>query len=386
MRVGVYLDYNATTPVLPEVVEAMIPYFRERYGNAASPHLWGKEAQDAVEKVRALLAEGVGASPKEIIFTSGATESLNLALFGLVRAYEHTGRRHILVSAIEHKAVLDPAKVLAQQGWEVELLPVDSDGLVSPQVLQERLRPETLVVAVMLANNETGVIQPVAELASMAHAHGAFFMCDTTQAIGKIAVSFSALGVDLAVLSAHKFYGPKGVGALYVRRRSPRVVLHPIIFGGGHEGGLRSGTVAVPLIVGMGAAFERVVSDLEEEAQRQAHLRVRLLEGIQKLYPPVQVNGANAPRLPNTLSVSFPGLSASDILARAPLLGAATGSACTSARPEPSHVLLAMGCPPAIARSTLRFSIGRFTTEREIDQALAYLAAALQSLTPHPTV
>lgn len=382
MRDGVYLDYNATTPVLPQVLEAMRPYFTEHFGNAASPHLWGKEAHDAVESARQTLAQGLGVSPQELIFTSGATEALNLALFGIAQAYERTGRRHILVSATEHKAVLDPAKALAARGWEVEILPVDESGLVPPEVLRHALRPNTLLVAVMLANNETGVIQPIQTLTAIAHEKGALFLCDTTQAIGKLPVSLPGMDVDVAVLSAHKFYGPKGIGALYVRRRAPRVSLQPLILGGGHERGLRSGTLAVPLIVGMAAAFELVHQDLPQESQRQAALRDKLMQGIQALYPAAIVHGLKAPRVPNTLSVAFPGVKASDILARAPLLAAATGSACMSAHPEPSHVLLAMGCPPELARSTLRFSVGRPTQTNDIERALHHLSAALHTLRP----
>lgn len=380
MTKGVYLDYNATTPVLPEVLDAMRPYFSERFGNPASPHLWGKEAHDAVESARQTLARGLGVSPQELTFTSGATEALNLALFGIAYAYQQTGRRHILISATEHKAILDPAKALAARGWEVELLPVDANGLISPDTLKQALRPDTLLVAIMLANNETGVLQPIKALATVAHEQGAIFLCDTTQAIGKVPVSLPDLDVDVAVLSAHKFYGPKGIGALYMRRRAPRVSVQPLILGGGHERGLRSGTLPVPLIVGMATAFDLVHRDLPQESQRQAALRDKLMQGIQALYPAAIVHGLHAPRLPNTLSIAFPGLKASDILARAPLLAAATGSACTSARPEPSHVLLAMGCAPEVARSTLRFSVGRLTQEKDIDQALHYLSIALQAL------
>lgn len=377
MKAGVYLDYNATTPVLPEVLEVMEPYFTGRFGNAASPHLWGKEASDAVEQAREVLARGLGVSAQELTFTSGATEALNLALFGIAEAYQATGRRHILLAATEHKAVLDPAKVLAARGWQVETIPVDTNGLISPDTLRAMVRADTLLVGIMLANNETGVIQPISELARVAHEQGALFLCDTTQATGKIPVSLPALGVDVAVLSAHKFYGPKGIGVLYTRRRDPRVSVRPLIYGGGHERGLRSGTLAVPLIVGMAAAFERVHQDLPVEAVRQAELRDKLSAGLRLLYPTAVEHGTAAPRLPNTLSIAFPGLKASDILAKAPLIAAATGSACTSARPEPSHVLLAMGCSPEVARSTLRFSVGRMTTEADVEAALDYLRGIL---------
>ncbi len=376
----VYLDYNATTPVVPAVWEAMRPYFLERFGNPASPHLFGKEAAEAVEAARQSLAEAFGTSPQEWIFTSGATEGLNLAIQGLAAAYESTPRRHLLVAATEHKAVLDPAKALQARGWEVELLPVTRQGVVEPDTLRKALKPTTLLVAILLANNETGVLQPIPELAQLAHEAGAFFLCDTTQAVGKVPFRLPEVDVDLAVLSAHKFYGPKGTGALYVRRRNPRVTLKPLLYGGGHERSLRSGTLATPLIIGMQAALQWCLEELPLQSKRLSQLREKLWQGIQTLYPEAYVNGAAAPRLPNTLSVTFPGYKASDLLARAPLLAAATGSACTSAKPEPSHVLLAMGLSPQEARATLRFSLGYPTTEADIERALGYLEGALRSL------
>ncbi|MCS7161765.1 MAG: cysteine desulfurase [Bacteroidia bacterium] len=379
---SVYLDYNATTPTLPEVVEVMMPYFHRYFGNAASGHLWGKEAAEALEKARTRLAELLEVTPQELIFTSGATEGLNLALFGLTAAYQSSGRHHLLIAATEHKAVLEPAQILQKRGWTVELLPVTARGEILPETLAHALRPDTLAVAVMLANNETGVIQPVAELAQLAHEKGAFFICDTTQAIGKIPVSLAQLGVDLAVVSAHKFYGPKGIGALYVRRRNPRTTLQPLIYGGGHERGLRSGTLPVPLIVGMATALEKVTQRLSEEKARLEALRYKLWEGIRHLFPAARWNSQGAPLLPNTLSVTFPGLKASDLLARMPLVAAATGSACTSARPEPSHVLLAMGFSPEEAKATLRFSLGLPTTAADIEAALGHLAQALRELQP----
>ncbi|MDW8417388.1 MAG: cysteine desulfurase family protein [Bacteroidia bacterium] len=382
MPQGIYLDYNATTPVLPEVWEAMRPYFMHLFGNPASPHLWGKEALDAVEAARQNLASGLGVSSQEIIFTSGATEALNLAIFGLAKAYESSARRHILVSATEHKAVLDPLSILSEWGWTIETLPVDKAGLISPDQLRGALRSDTLLVVVMLANNETGVIQPIRELTTIAHEAGALFLCDTTQAVGKIPFTLVELDVDMAVLSAHKFYGPKGIGALYVKRRAPRVTLKPLIFGGGHERGLRSGTLPVPLIVGMSKAFELSLQRLPTEYNRQAALRDKLEANLRAAYPLSMVNGASAPRLPNTLSISFPGIKASDILARMPLVAAATGSACTSARPEPSHVLLAMGHPPDLAKATLRFSVGLPTTEEEIERASEAIIQAVTSLKP----
>jgi len=378
----VYLDYNATTPVLPEVRAAMDPYWSERFANPASPHLLGKEVSDAVTEARSTIAQLLGVSPREITFTSGATEALNLAIQGLAATYKHTERRHILVAPTEHKAVLEPILRLQEEGFEVEALPVTPAGIVTPEALQAHLRPTTLLVAIMLANNETGVIQPVQKLVDITHEVGAFFLCDTTQAVGKLSVSFSELRVDMAVLSAHKFYGPKGVGALYVRRRSG-VRLRPLLLGGGHEEGLRSGTLAVPLIIGMAAALKTVSQRLSEEMQRLATLRNRLEAEIQRLYPQAYVHGASAPRLPNTTHIAFPGLKASDLLAHMPFLAVATGSACTSAKPEPSHVLLAMGTSADVAKSSLRFSLGLPTTEADIDLALAYLEKALTLQKPY---
>lgn len=373
----VYLDYNATTPTLPEVVAAMSPYWTQHFGNPASGHLWGKEASDAVEAARSTLASLLEVDPSELIFTSGATEALNLAIYGLAEAYSTTNRNHVLVAATEHKAVLEPCQALTKRGFLVELLPVQSNGLVDPATLKKALRPNTLFVAIMLANNETGVLQPIPELASLAHEMGAFFVCDTTQAIGKSPISFAALGIDLGVLSAHKFYGPKGIGALYIRRKQPRVRLSPLLQGGGHERGLRSGTLAVPLIVGMAHALSLVTQKLKTESPRLQKLREKWETKIQAIYPLAQIHGRAAPRLPNTSYIAFPGLKARDILAKAPLLAASTGSACTSAHPKPSHVLLAMGCSPAEAEASLRFSFGLPTTESELETALDYLSKVL---------
>ncbi|MCS6789820.1 MAG: cysteine desulfurase [Bacteroidia bacterium] len=378
--VPVYLDYNATTPVAPPVLEKMSPYWARYFANPASPHLLGKEAQDAVDQARQTIANLMGTTPQELVFTSGATEALNLAIQGVALAYESTPRRHILISATEHKAVLDPALSLAQRGWEVEVLPVTPSGLVEPDVLRRAIRPTTLLVAIMLANNETGIIQPIRELIPIVREAGAFFLCDTTQAAGKIPLSFQELDIDLAVLSAHKFYGPKGIGLLYVRRRSPRVSLRPLLLGGGHERGLRSGTLPVPLIVGMAAALEYALQDLPQTLASLSAKTTLLWERIQQVSPSARLNGADAPRLPNTLSVIFPGVLARELLARMPLVAVATGSACTSAKPEPSHVLLAMGLSPEQARATLRFSVGRPTTLEEIERAQHYLAQALAEL------
>ncbi len=384
MQPAIYLDYNATTPTLPEVVAAMSPYWHECFGNPASGHLWGKEAADAVEAARATLAATLQVEPMELIFTSGATEALNLAILGLAGTYGTATKSHVLVAATEHKAVLETCQTLTKRGFTVELLPVQSNGLVDPSALKKALRSSTLFVAIMLANNETGVLQPIPALARLAHEAGAFFICDTTQALGKIPVSFRALDIDIGVLSAHKFYGPKGIGALYIRRKQPRVRLSPILHGGGHERGLRSGTLPVPLIVGMAKALSLLSEGLEMESRRIQVLRDRWENEIQKHYPFALIHGQSAPRLPNTCNVAFPGIKARDILARAPLLAASTGSACTSAHPKPSHVLLAMGCSPAEAEASLRFSLGLPTTDRDLDIALDYLMHALAPHTAKP--
>jgi cysteine desulfurase len=377
-----YLDYNATTPLLPEARAAMEPYWSERFANPASPHLLGKEAHDAVAEARTTLAQILGISPRELIFTSGATEALNLAIQGLAAHYKGSPRQHILVAATEHKAVLEPCLRLQEGGFEVEIIPVTSDGLVTPHTLQTLLRPTTLLVAIMVANNETGVIQPIQELVEITHSVGAFFLCDTTQAVGKMAISFSEIGVDMGVLSAHKFYGPKGVGALYIRRRSG-VRLKPILMGGGHEEGLRSGTLPVPLIVGMAAALKTISERLPHEMTRLRHLRDKLETAILELYPEARIHGAGAERLPNTTNIAFPGIRANDLMARMPYVAVATGAACSSAKPEPSHVLLAMGASPEIAKSSLRFSLGLPTTEEDIELALSHLKKALASQNPY---
>lgn len=360
----------------------MDPYWSERFANPASPHLLGKEAADAVAEARATIARILNVSPGELIFTSGATEALNLAIQGLAATYQASERRHILVAATEHKAVLEPCLDLRERGFEVEVLPVTLKGLVEPEILQAMLRPTTLLVAIMLANNETGVLQPVSQLAEIAHQKGAFFLCDTTQGLGKIPFSMTELGVDMAVLSAHKFYGPKGIGALYIRRRSG-IRLRPLIRGGGHEEGLRSGTLPVPLIVGMAAALQAVSRQLPTEMPRLERLRNQLEARILELYPQAQIHGKGARRLPNTTHIAFPGLRASDLLARMPFVAVATGSACTSARPEPSHVLSAMGVSAEVAKSSLRFSLGLPTTQEDIDLALFHLKNALKSCRLH---
>lgn len=372
----IYLDNNATTPLDERVLDAMLPYFRERFGNAASStHSFGWEAEAAVDLARERLAEAIGASPQEIIWTSGATESDNLALQGAVGPGQH-----LIVSATEHKAVLDTANALQRRGAELTILPVDHFGLMSPDSLASAVRENTVLATIMLANNETGTINRITELAAVAHERNIAFHTDAAQALGKIRVDVEELDIDLMSLSAHKCYGPKGIGALYVRRRPRRFALRPLVYGGGHERGLRSGTLNVPAIVGFGAATELASESLVSETSRIADLRDTLWHELSSAIPDVAQNGHPVERLPNTLSITFPGTSASDLLGALPGIAASSGSACTSELPEPSHVLRAMGLTPERAESTLRLSLGRFTTAEEISSAAQQIVTAARTL------
>lgn len=377
----VYLDYQATTPTDPRVVEAMLPWFTERFGNPHSTsHGFGREAADAVEEARAEVAALIGAEPREIVFTSGATESNNLALKGVARfRRRHEGRDHVVTLSTEHKCVLESAQALEAEGFAVTYLPVGSDGLLDPGALEAAVSERTALVSVMAAHNEIGVVQPIAELARIAHAKGAFFHTDAAQAAGKIPMDVAAMGIDLLSVSGHKLYGPKGIGALYVRRR-PRVRLLPLIDGGGQERGLRSGTLPTPLCIGLGRAAAIAAAEMETEGARIAGLRDRLLEGLRRRLPGVRVNGALEPRLPGNLNVSFPGIDAVALLAACGGLAVSTGSACSSARVEPSYVLRALGVDEATAQGSIRIGVGRFTTQAEVDFAVDALAAAVQGL------
>ena len=378
MRFPVYLDYNATTPVDERVLEAMLPYFTERYGNASSKgHAYGWTAEEAVEQAREGVAGLVGAEARAVVFTSGATESINLALKGVAAAYARKGR-HVVTVQTEHKATLDACRALERQGCEVTYLPVDADGLVQPADVEAALTDETVLVSVMWANNETGVVQPIAEIAEVVRERGVLFMTDATQAAGKIPVDVRH--ADLLVLSAHKFYGPKGVGALYRSRRRPRVRLLPLVDGGGQEEGLRGGTLNVPGIVGMGAAAELIQSDLEAEAGRLEALRDRFETDVRAALPDVRINGQGSPRLPQTSNLAFPDVRANNLVAALRDLALSTGSACSSGSGKPSHVLKAMGLSDALAQSTLRFSLGRFTTDEEVAHAAEHVIAVVQNL------
>ncbi|WP_374163494.1 IscS subfamily cysteine desulfurase [Arcticibacter sp. MXS-1] len=361
----VYLDYNATTPVDPRVLEAMLPYFTVKFGNAASKnHVFGWVAEEAVDLSREKVAGLIGASEKEIVFTSGATEANNLAIKGVFEAYRSKGN-HIITCQTEHKAVLDVCKHLEQQGARITYLPVKNDGLVDLQKLRGAITDDTILVAVMYANNETGVIQPVKDIAAIAHEQGALFFTDATQAVGKIQVDVQAEGIDLLSFSGHKLYAPKGIGALYVRRRNPRVRLVAQIDGGGHERGMRSGTLNVPAIVGLGKACELAGSEMKNEAARLSQLRDRL-ENAMISSLQCTVNGNIDSRMPHVTNLAFNRVNGQHLMMELKNVALSSGSACTSATLEPSYVLKAMGISDDLAHSSIRFSLGRFTTEEEI--------------------
>jgi cysteine desulfurase len=367
MQLPVYLDNHATTRVDPRVFETMKPYFLEKFGNAASrSHSFGWEAEEAVERARKQIAELIGATPKEIIFTSGATESNNLALKGAVEAFAECGD-HIITQSTEHKAVLDTCRHLEKQGVRVTYLPVSRDGLIDPQELRRAITPETILVSIMYANNEIGVVQPISEIGRIARQSGVLLHTDAVQAIGKIPVNVESDGIDLLSLTAHKLYGPKGTGALYVRRRNPRVQLAPQMDGGGHERGMRSGTLNVPGIAGLGAACEIARHEMPAEAKRLATLRNRLKDRLLAELDEVFVNGSTEHRLPNNLNMSFAYVDSESLLMGLHDVAISSGSACTSATLEPSYVLKALGVEDEIAHSSIRFGIGRFNTEEEID-------------------
>lgn len=378
-RSPIYLDYNATTPVDKRVLEAMLPYFYEKFGNASSKtHSYGWKAAEAVEQARAHVAALINCEQEEIVFTSGATESINIALKGVYETYSTKGN-HIITVATEHKAVLDCCRSLEKKGAQVTYLGVDKEGIIDLNKLEEAISEKTILICIMLANNETGVLQPVRNISEIARRHQIIFMSDATQAVGKIKTDVQATGIDLMPVSAHKFYGPKGIGALFVRRKRPRVVLAPLIEGGGHEKGLRSGTLNVPGIVGLGKAAAIAQQETEKDYNYIKALRDRLQSELLKLGG-TEVNGNITNRLPNTLNISFRGIKSSDFIkALADKIAVATGSACTSALPEPSHVLKAMGIETERAYSSIRFSLGRYTTADEIEQTIQAVAALVAS-------
>lgn len=376
----IYLDANATTPLDRRVLEAMLPYFTEQFGNPASiNHVYGWETEAAVQQARKILAEAIGAGPEEIIFTSGATESDNLAIKGVAEAYFGKGR-HLIAAATEHNAVLDPCHYLKDMGFEVTFLPVEPDGLINLETLEKALRPDTILVSVMAANNEIGVLQPLAEIGRLCRDRGVLFHTDAAQALGKIPLDVDQMKIDLMSLTAHKIYGPKGVGALYVRRRDPRVKLAAQIHGGGHERGMRSGTLSAPLIVGFGEAVKLALSEMEAEGKRREKLRDRLWDKLSALGD-VRLNGHPTRRLPGNLNVSVAGVDGQALLlGLQPAIAVSSGSACTSAKIEPSHVLRALGLPEPLAYASVRFGIGRFNTEAEIDAAADHAIATIKAL------
>ena len=367
-KLPIYMDYHATTPTDPRVLEAMLPYFTETFGNAASrSHSFGWQAEEAVTNARRQIAQLIGADkPKEIVFTSGATESDNLALKGVANFYRKKGN-HIITSQIEHKAVLDTCKRLEKEGFEITYLPVDSDGLVTAESVERAMTDRTILVSVMLANNEIGTIQPIREIGAITKKRGVLLHTDAVQGIGKTPFNVKDFNVDLASLTAHKIYGPKGIGALYVRRSRPRVRITAEVDGGGHEFGMRSGTLNVPSIVGFGKACEILTQEWKEEADRTRRLRDRLLAKLEKALDQVQVNGSRERRLPNNLNISFGFVEGESLLMALKDVALSSGSACTSASLEPSYVLHAMGVGDDLAHSSLRFGLGRFTTEEEVD-------------------
>jgi cysteine desulfurase len=366
MKLPIYMDYHATTPMDPRVLDAMKPYFLETFGNAASRnHSFGWQAEEAVEKARKQVADLIGATPKEIVFTSGATESNNLALKGLAEMYAEKGN-HIITAATEHKAVLDTCKRLEKHGIRVTYLPVQSNGLLDLEMLKDAITEKTILVSVMYANNEIGVLQNISEIGKIAKAKGVLVHSDATQAVGKVPVNVIKDNVDLMSLSGHKIYGPKGVGALYVRRKSPRVQITAQMDGGGHERGMRSGTLNVPGIVGLGEACAVCQAEMPEESKRLAFLRDKLRSKLESQLDEVYINGSMEHRVPNNLNMSFAYVEGESLLMGINDIAVSSGSACTSATLEPSYVLKALGAGDDLAHSSIRFGLGRFNTEEEV--------------------
>ena len=380
VKLPIYMDNHATTPVDPRVVDAMLPYFTERFGNAASRnHSFGWAGEEAVENARAQVASLIGATPKEIIFTSGATESDNLMIKGIAEMYREKGN-HIITQAIEHKAVLDTCKRLEKYGYEVTYLSVGKDGRVDPEDVRKAITPKTILITVMYANNEIGIINPIAEIGKIAKEHGIFFAVDGVQAVGKIPVDVQKDNIDLLAITGHKIYGPKGVGALYVRRRNPRVQLSAIADGGGHERGMRSGTLNVPGIVGLGKACEICQQEMAQESVRMRGLRDRLKAGLEAKLDEVFVNGSMEHRLPNNLNMSFAYVEGESLLMGINDIAVSSGSACTSATLEPSYVLKALGVGEDLAHTSIRFGLGRFNTQEEVDYVIDKMVQVVTKL------
>lgn len=384
LKLPVYLDYSATTPVDPRVAEKMIPYLCEKFGNPASrSHAYGWEAEKAVEEARAEVARYINADPREIVWTSGATEADNLAIKGVAHFYKDKGK-HLITVKTEHKAVLDSMRHLETEGFEVTYMDVEENGLLDLAKLEAAIRPDTTLVSAMAVNNEIGVIQDIAAIGEMCRRHGVLYHCDATQAVGKMDLDTEKLKIDLMSLSGHKVYGPKGIGALYVRRK-PRVRIEPQIHGGGHERGMRSGTLPTHQIVGMGEAYRLARLEQAEEIKRIAALRDRLKDGIEKNIPEIVINGDMEHRVCSNLNVSFNFIEGESLMMAVKDLAVSSGSACTSASLEPSYVLKSLGRSDELAHSSIRFTLGRFTTEEEIDFAVKLLTekvAKLRELSP----
>ena len=376
----IYLDNQATTPLDPFVFSTMEPWFTEKFGNASSRnHTYGWEAEEAVEIARESVAAIIGSLPKEIIFTSGATEANNIALQGAARNYQNQGR-HIITLKTEHKAVMDVCQHLSKDGFDITYLPVDKDGILNVNKFEDVIRDDTILASVMHVNNEIGVIQPIKELGAICKNKNVIFHVDAAQSLGKIPINVDDMGIDLLSISAHKFYGPKGIGGLYIRRKDPRVRVHPIMFGGGHERGIRSGTLPVPNIVGMGRACDLAADVMNEENLKITTLRDALLQGIRDKNPNALVNGSMEYRLAGNLNMSFPGVNNEAIIAAIPEIAISSGSACTTSTMEPSHVLLALGMSKEEVYSSLRFGIGRFNTEQDIQIAVKSINGCMKKL------
>jgi cysteine desulfurase len=382
----IYLDCHATTPVDERVLAAMLPYFTEDFGNPASiNHVYGWEAEAAIKQTREILADAINANPEEIIFTSGATEANNLAIKGVAEAYFQKGQ-HIITVATEHQAVLDPCEYLKTMGFDITVLPVQKNGIIDLVQLEKALRPDTILVSIMAANNEIGVLQPIAEIGEICRDRQTIFHTDAAQAIGKIPLDVAAMKIDLMSLTAHKLYGPKGIGALYVRRRNPRVQISPQQHGGGHERGMRSGTLSTPHIVGLGKAVDIAYAELPTETQRVIGLKHRLWSQLKTLTG-IHLNGHPTQRLAGNLNISIESVEGAALfLGLQPTVAVSSGSACTSKTTAPSHVLTALGHPEQLAYASLRFGIGRFNTEAEIDQVAQQAIATIQSLRKHKTL
>jgi len=386
MNKPIYLDNQATTPLDPAVLEIMLPYLKNKFGNAASVHhIYGREGKEAVENSRKILADSINGRPRDIIFTSGATESINLAIKGVCKKYQNKGK-HVVTQQTEHRAVLDTCASMEKMGWRVTYLPVNSDGIVNPNSVFDAIEKDTVLVTIMHANNEIGTIQPIAEIGAICRQENTFFMVDACQSFGKLDINVNEMNIDLMAATAHKIYGPKGVGLLYVRQKDPKVKLEMQMDGGGHERGLRSGTLAVPQIVGFAKAVELFMDCKNEENQRLSNLRDKMLQKIKSSHPDVILNGSIDQRLAHNLNLCFPGLEAESLIMKMKDIACSTGSACSSANLEPSHVIKALGCGNELSHSAIRFSLGRFNTEEEIEIAIAEVISTVSIIkkkSPH---